>query len=48
MPQLDPYYFVNQVLYAFSVLIILTHVTSKYNLPNIIKSYVGRNFIKVS
>lgn len=33
MPQLIPYYFLNQITFAFAVLLILVYILSKYVLP---------------
>nr|YP_009870411.1 ATP synthase A chain subunit 8 [Omphalotus japonicus]QKJ84734.1 ATP synthase A chain subunit 8 [Omphalotus japonicus] len=33
MPQLIPYFFLNQIIFAFVVLLILVYILSKYILP---------------
>lgn len=45
MPQLVPFYFLNQLTYGFIILIILLYVLSKYLLPSILNLYISRIFI---
>jgi F-type H+-transporting ATPase subunit 8 len=33
MPQLVPFYFLNQVSYGFTLLVVLLYLTSRYILP---------------
>ena len=47
MPQLIPFYFVNQLFFAFVTLAILVYVLSKYILPlftyrNVIRLYITK------
>lgn len=42
MPQLVPFYFVGQVVFAFALLVILVYVFSKYILPTYVRSYITR------
>ena len=44
MPQLVPFYFVNEVVFAFSVIVITHYLLSKYILPRIINLFVSRLF----
>ena len=45
MPQLLPFYFVNQYLFAFGALLALVYVTSKYLLPMFTEVSVTRVYI---
>ena len=45
MPQLVPFYFINQVLFAIILLTILIYVLSKYILPRFIRLYLTRIYL---
>jgi F-type H+-transporting ATPase subunit 8 len=45
MPQLIPFYFLNQAVFVFFLLSILIFVFSKYILPRILELYISRNEI---
>lgn len=45
MPQLVPFFFINQVVFTFSALVILIYIFSKYILPNVVRLFITRNFI---
>jgi len=45
MPQLVPFYFVNQVTFAFILLVIMIYVFSKYILPRFVRLFTTRIFI---
>lgn len=45
MPQLVPFYFVNQVAFTFTVLVLLIYVFSKYILPRFVRLFTTRLFI---
>jgi len=45
MPQLVPFYFVNEILFSFSLLGILLYVLSKYILPRILNLFNSRIYI---
>lgn len=45
MPQLIPFYFVNQLLFSFIVLFVLIYVFSKYILPLFTYQQVVRMYI---
>ena len=47
MPQLVPFYFINEVVFAFSVIVIVLYVLSKYILPRIINLFISRLFINI-
>jgi len=45
MPQLVPFYFINQVTFAFILLIIMIYFFSKYILPRFVRLFLSRVFI---
>ena len=45
MPQLTPFYFVNQITFVFAMLIIMLYVFSKYLLPKFVRIFCTRLFI---
>lgn len=44
MPQLVPFYFMNEVVFAFAIIVIVHYVLSKYILPRIINLFLSRIF----
>ncbi|EEY24115.1 ATP synthase F0 subunit 8 (mitochondrion) [Verticillium alfalfae VaMs.102] len=44
MPQLVPFYFMNEVVYGFAVIVIVHYILSKYILPRIINLFISRLF----
>ncbi|RYE15801.1 MAG: hypothetical protein EOP34_01735 [Rickettsiales bacterium] len=45
MPQLVPFYFINEVTFTFLTLIVLIYLLSKYILPRIVRLFTTRVFI---
>lgn len=45
MPQLVPFYFINQVTFAFAIIALLIFVFSKYILPRFVRLFTTRVFI---
>jgi F-type H+-transporting ATPase subunit 8 len=45
MPQLVPFYFVNEVTFAFILLVVMIYVFSKYVLPRFVRLFTSRVFI---
>lgn len=45
MPQLVPFFFVNQVIFAFVLLIIMIYMFSKYILPRLVKLFLSRVYL---
>lgn len=45
MPQLVPFYFVNQIAFGFIILILLVYIFSKYILPKFVVLFTTRLFI---
>nr|AGS44201.1 ATP synthase F0 subunit 8 [Cyberlindnera suaveolens] len=45
MPQLVPFYFLNQLTYGFILIVILLVLFSQFLLPRILRLYVTRLFI---
>jgi len=45
MPQLVPFYFINEITFGFAILTIIIYIFSKYFLPKFVRLYLGRTFI---
>lgn len=45
MPQLVPFFFINQVTFAFIILIVMIYLFSKYILPRFVRLFLSRLFI---
>lgn len=45
MPQLVPFYFINQVTFAFIILVAMIYVFSKFILPRFVRLFLSRVFI---
>lgn len=45
MPQLVPFYFFNQIIFVFNLLILMIYVFSKYILPRFVRLFTTRVFI---
>jgi len=45
MPQLVPFYFINEVTFAFLIIATLIYVFSKYALPRFVRLFATRTFI---
>nr|QTK22391.1 ATP synthase F0 subunit 8 [Pneumocystis sp. 'ludovicianus'] len=45
MPQLIPFYFVNQVICGFTSLFIITYIYSKWILPKYLQIFVIRTYM---
>jgi len=45
MPQLVPFYFINEVTFAFLFLVVMVYVFSKYILPRFVRLFTSRVFI---
>jgi F-type H+-transporting ATPase subunit 8 len=45
MPQLVPFYFMNQVTFAFILLVVTIYVFSKYVLARFVRLFITRVFI---
>jgi F-type H+-transporting ATPase subunit 8 len=45
MPQLVPFYYTNEVMFAFAVLVLILYISSKYILPRIMRLFLSRTFI---
>jgi F-type H+-transporting ATPase subunit 8 len=46
MPQLVPFYFVNEVFFTFVVILVLIFILSKFILPSKVRLFISRLFIK--
>ena len=45
MPQLTPFYFVNEVIFAFAIILITIYMLSKYILPRFVRLFLARTSI---
>jgi F-type H+-transporting ATPase subunit 8 len=45
MPQLTPFYFVNEVVFAFAIIVLTLYLLSKYVLPRFVRLFLARTFI---
>jgi F-type H+-transporting ATPase subunit 8 len=45
MPQLVPFFFINQISFGFLTLFALIYISSKYLLPMYLKLYISRIFL---
>jgi len=45
MPQLVPFFFINQVVFAFVLLTLMLYIFSKYILPSRLQLFITRLFI---
>jgi len=45
MPQLVPFYYINQVVFSFVILTIMIYMFSKYILPRFVRLFTTRIFI---
>lgn len=46
MPQLVPFYYVNEVVFAFGLIVVILYILSKYILPRIVRLFLSRMFIQ--
>jgi len=46
MPQLVPFYFINEVTFTFAIIIITVYFLSKYILPRFVRLYTSRVLLK--
>jgi F-type H+-transporting ATPase subunit 8 len=47
MPQLVPFYYINQIFFTFVIISTLIFLLSKYILPNKIRLFISRLYIKI-
>ncbi len=45
MPQLVPFYFINEVTFAFAIITVVVYLLSKYILPRFVRLFLSRTFI---
>lgn len=45
MPQLTPFYYMNEIVFAFTVIDLVLYLLSKYILPRIVRLFLSRIFI---
>jgi F-type H+-transporting ATPase subunit 8 len=46
MPQLVPFYYVNEGVFAFGLIVVILYILSKYILPRIVRLFLSRMFIQ--
>ncbi len=42
MPQLVPFYFMNEITFAFAIIVIIVYLSSKYILPRFVRLFLCR------
>ena len=47
MPQLVPFYFINEVVFTFGIIAIAVYMLSKYILPRFVRLFLSRTFILI-
>ena len=45
MPQLVPFYFVNEITFTFAIIALNVYILSKYILPRFVRLFLSRTFI---
>lgn len=45
MPQLVPFYFINEVTFTFALVAVTVYMLSKYILPRFVRLFLSRTFI---
>nr|SNU78059.1 TPA: mitochondrially encoded ATP synthase 8 [Fusarium oxysporum PHW808] len=45
MPQLVPFYYMNEIVFAFAIIVFILYVLSKHILPRIVRLFLSRMFI---
>jgi F-type H+-transporting ATPase subunit 8 len=45
MPQLVPFYYMNEIVFSFGLIVLILYILSKYILPRIVRLFVSRTFI---
>ena len=46
MPQLVPFYYINEVFFTFILIVVILYILSKYILPRIVNLFISRMFIQ--
>ncbi|MBE3091819.1 MAG: hypothetical protein IMZ42_05915 [Candidatus Atribacteria bacterium] len=46
MPQLVPFYYMNEVFFTFALIVGILYVLSNYVLPRIVRLFISRLFIQ--
>jgi len=45
MPQLVPFYYMNEIVFSFGLIVFILYILSKFILPRIVRLFVSRVFI---
>jgi F-type H+-transporting ATPase subunit 8 len=43
---MEPFYFINEVTFSFTIIVLLIYILSKYILPATVRLFLSRLFIK--
>lgn len=47
MPQLVPFYYINEVFFTFTLIVGILYILSNYVLPRIVRLFISRMYIKI-
>jgi F-type H+-transporting ATPase subunit 8 len=45
MPQLIPFYYMNEIVFGFGLIVVILYLLSKFILPRIVRLFISRVFI---
>jgi F-type H+-transporting ATPase subunit 8 len=45
MPQLVPFYFLNEIIFSFTLIVLNIYIFSKYILPRFVRLFLSRTYI---
>ena len=45
MPQLVPFYYMNEIIFAFTIIVLILYILSNYILPRMVRLFLSRMFI---
>ncbi len=45
MPQLVPFFFVNETIFSFTFIVLNIYIFSKYILPRFLRLFISRNYV---
>ena len=47
MPQLVPFYYMNEVFFTFVLIVGILYILANYVLPRVVRLFISRMFIKI-
>ena len=47
MPQLTPFYFINEIVYIIFVMVVVLSLLTKLILPNQVRLFIARSYISI-